>query len=94
MFAKACEMFILELTLRSWYQTEEFKRRTLQVGSVCAADGVSVRNSEMFAACSMQRSDVSAAVKDTEIFDFLIDTVSDDKKVNASAACLDLCTYG
>ena len=33
LFAKACEMFILELTLRSWYQTEEFKRRTLQVGS-------------------------------------------------------------
>jgi hypothetical protein len=31
LFAKACEMFILELTLRSWYQTEEFKRRTLQV---------------------------------------------------------------
>jgi nuclear transcription factor Y gamma len=33
LFAKACEMFILELTLRSWYQTEEFKRRTLQVSS-------------------------------------------------------------
>lgn len=32
----------------------------------------------------MQRSDVSAAVKDTEIFDFLIDTVSDDKQVSGS----------
>jgi hypothetical protein len=31
MFAKACEMFILELTLRSWIHTEENKRRTLQV---------------------------------------------------------------
>ena len=30
-FAKACEMFILELTLRSWSHAEENKRRTLQV---------------------------------------------------------------
>lgn len=30
-FAKACEIFILELTLRSWTVTEESKRRTLQV---------------------------------------------------------------
>ena len=30
-FAKACELFILELTLRSWIHTEENKRRTLQV---------------------------------------------------------------
>ncbi|MFS7979148.1 putative transcription factor Hap3/NF-YB family [Helianthus anomalus] len=29
-FARACEMFILELTLRSWNHTEENKRRTLQ----------------------------------------------------------------
>jgi hypothetical protein len=34
LFAKACEMFILELTLRSWYQTEESKRRTLQRSDV------------------------------------------------------------
>jgi hypothetical protein len=31
MFAKACEMFIMELTLRAWTHTEENKRRTLQV---------------------------------------------------------------
>jgi len=30
-FAKACEMFILELTMRAWTHTEENKRRTLQV---------------------------------------------------------------
>ena len=54
LFAKACEMFILELTLRSWYQTEENKRRTLQ------------------------RSDVSAAVTGTDIFDFLLDTVPEE----------------
>merc|ERR1711981_315455 len=30
LFAKACEMFILELTLRSWSYSEKAKRRTLQ----------------------------------------------------------------
>jgi nuclear transcription factor Y gamma len=30
LFAKACEMFILELTLRSWNYSESNKRRTLQ----------------------------------------------------------------
>mmetsp|Transcript_15892 Transcript_15892/g.60536 ORF Transcript_15892/g.60536 Transcript_15892/m.60536 type:complete len:141 (-) Transcript_15892:57-479(-) len=30
LFAKACEMFILELTLRSWCYSEKSKRRTLQ----------------------------------------------------------------
>ena len=30
LFAKACEMFILELTLRSWCFSERAKRRTLQ----------------------------------------------------------------
>ncbi|KAJ3131244.1 Nuclear transcription factor Y subunit C-4 [Physocladia obscura] len=36
-FAKACEIFILELTLRSWIHTEENKRRTLQKGDVVSA---------------------------------------------------------
>lgn len=36
-FAKACEMFILELTLRSWIHTEENKRRTLQRNDIAAA---------------------------------------------------------
>lgn len=31
-FAKACEIFILELTMRAWNLTEDNKRRTLQVG--------------------------------------------------------------
>ncbi|KAF8390079.1 hypothetical protein HHK36_024600 [Tetracentron sinense] len=30
LFSKACELFILELTLRSWLRTEENRRRTLQ----------------------------------------------------------------
>jgi len=36
-FAKACEMFILELTQRSWIHTEENKRRTLQKNDIAAA---------------------------------------------------------
>ncbi|XP_074592735.1 nuclear transcription factor Y subunit C-4-like [Curcuma longa] len=36
-FAKACEMFLLELTLRSWIHTEENKRRTLQKNDIAAA---------------------------------------------------------
>uniref|UniRef100_A0ACD6AFI6 Uncharacterized protein n=1 Tax=Avena sativa TaxID=4498 RepID=A0ACD6AFI6_AVESA len=36
-FAKACEMFVLELTLRSWMHTEENKRRTLQKNDIAAA---------------------------------------------------------
>lgn len=31
LFAKACEVFILELTMRAWYITDQAKRRTLQV---------------------------------------------------------------
>ena len=36
-FAKACEIFILELTLRAWIQTEDNKRRTLQRNDVAMA---------------------------------------------------------
>lgn len=36
-FAKACEMFVLELTLRSWIHSEENKRRTLQRNDIAAA---------------------------------------------------------
>ena len=50
-FAKACEMFILELTLRSWHNAEENKRRTLR------------------------KSDVTAAIARTDIFDFLVDVI-------------------
>ena len=31
LFSKACEIFIIELTHRAWFHTEESKRRTLQV---------------------------------------------------------------
>jgi nuclear transcription factor Y gamma len=36
-FARACEMFILELTLRAWLHAEGARRRTLQRGDVTAA---------------------------------------------------------
>ena len=47
LFAKACEMFILELSIRSWGAAEKCKRRTLQ------------------------KEDVDAAIKNTDVFDFL-----------------------
>ncbi|CAI5741159.1 unnamed protein product [Hyaloperonospora brassicae] len=37
LFAKACEMFILELSLRAWIHTEENKRRTLQRNDIATA---------------------------------------------------------
>ncbi|RHY78044.1 hypothetical protein DYB34_002469 [Aphanomyces astaci] len=37
LFAKACEMFILELSLRAWIHTEENKRRTLQRNDIAMA---------------------------------------------------------
>ena len=50
LLAKACEIFILELTLRSWTHTEQSRRRTLQ------------------------RNDVSKAVAQSDMMDFLIDS--------------------
>ncbi|KAK4535359.1 hypothetical protein CDCA_CDCA04G1384 [Cyanidium caldarium] len=55
LFAKACELFIHELTLRAWAQTVESRRRTLQ------------------------RSDVSAAIQKTDVFDFLIDIITEEE---------------
>ncbi|KAJ3172512.1 hypothetical protein HDU88_005840 [Geranomyces variabilis] len=36
-FSKACEIFILELTMRAWIHAEEHKRRTLQRSDVATA---------------------------------------------------------
>ena len=36
-FAKACEIFIKELTVRSWLHTEENKRKTLQRNDIISA---------------------------------------------------------
>ncbi|KAM7525749.1 hypothetical protein LguiA_015651 [Lonicera macranthoides] len=53
-FSKACELFIEELTRRSWTMTIEGKRRTLH------------------------KEDVASAVVATDIFDFLVNVVSED----------------
>lgn len=39
LFAKACELFILDLTSRSWRHAEENKRRTLQRNDIASAIG-------------------------------------------------------
>merc|ERR1712159_101328 len=39
LFAKACELFILEMTHRAWNLAEDGKRRTLQREDVVAAIG-------------------------------------------------------
>jgi len=44
LFAKACELFILELTLRSWIFSEQSKRKTLQKEDIIAA----IHNTENF----------------------------------------------
>jgi len=37
LFAKACEMFVLELTMRAWEHSQEGKRRTLNRSDIAAA---------------------------------------------------------
>ncbi|CAG8732012.1 7532_t:CDS:2 [Gigaspora margarita] len=58
LFAKGCDIFITELTMRAWLHAEECKRRTLQ------------------------RSDIANAIKKIDMFDFLIDIVPREEKVN------------
>ncbi|RKP13831.1 CCAAT binding transcription factor component, partial [Piptocephalis cylindrospora] len=43
-FAKACEIMILELTMRAWIHAEENKRRTLQRSDIATA----ITKSDMF----------------------------------------------
>ncbi|KAM3139556.1 hypothetical protein pb186bvf_008392 [Paramecium bursaria] len=44
LFAKACEIFIIELTHRAWQFTEESKRRTLQKSDIATC----IYNTEIF----------------------------------------------
>ncbi|XP_031499175.2 uncharacterized protein LOC116263578 [Nymphaea colorata] len=37
LFSRACEMLVLDLTLRSWLHTEDCNRRTLQKGDIVTA---------------------------------------------------------
>ncbi|XP_059664082.1 nuclear transcription factor Y subunit C-3-like [Cornus florida] len=52
-FSKACELFIEEITKRSWRMAMQAKRRTLH------------------------KEDVASAVAATDVFDFLLNLVSD-----------------
>ena len=44
LFAKGCDVFITELTMRAWIHAEENKRRTLQKSDIAAA----LTKSDMF----------------------------------------------
>ncbi|KAG7907981.1 hypothetical protein KL905_002929 [Ogataea polymorpha] len=44
LFAKGCDIFITELTMRAWIHAEEHKRRTLQKSDIAAA----LQKSDMF----------------------------------------------
>ncbi|KAK3434387.1 nuclear transcription factor Y subunit C-3 [Eucalyptus grandis] len=61
-FSKACELFIEELTKRSWMMTMQGKKRTLQ------------------------KDDVASAVAATDIFDFLVNLVSEPPNTDEDAA--------
>ncbi|EGR34139.1 transcription factor hap5a family protein, putative, partial [Ichthyophthirius multifiliis] len=74
LFAKACEIFIIELTHRAWLFTEEGKRRTLQVQYIY------IYNNYLY---QKKKNDIAACIYNTEIFDFLIDIVpKEDAKAN------------
>ncbi|XVE64867.1 hypothetical protein DITRI_Ditri07aG0136200 [Diplodiscus trichospermus] len=60
-FSKVCELFIEELTRRSWMVTMQSKRRTLN------------------------KEDVTSAVMATDVFDFLVDLVSDSRNSTVDA---------
>ena len=62
LFAKACELFILELTLRAYCNSENTDRRNLQ------------------------KEDIFAAVKNTDIFDFLDDVLTEKVQLEAEKA--------
>lgn len=84
LFAKACEMFIHELTLRAWIHTDENKRRTLQVR---LSRGLSFSHSFfpfLIDSPSLQRNDIATAIARNDTFDFLIDIVP---------RCVILCDY-
>ena len=56
LFAKACELFILELTLRAYCFSEKTERRNLQ------------------------KEDIFTAVRNTDIFDFLEDVLTEKEQ--------------
>jgi nuclear transcription factor Y gamma len=61
LFAKACEIFVKELTLRAWLHTEENKRKTLQRNDIAAA--VSKTDPFDFLIDIVPRDDIKASAK-------------------------------
>ena len=62
-------MFISELTIRAWIQTEDAKRRTVQVTDYSLPN-------VMCSLCVLtQRGDIALAITKCDMFDFLIDIV-------------------
>ena len=80
MFSKILEIFITELTMRSWLHTEESKRRTVQV-SLPSSPFLPIppfAHTHAYQAVSRllaQRSDIAMAITKNDMFDFLIDIV-------------------
>ena len=90
LFAKACELFILELTLRSWCYSEQSKR--VHPASHMIRDAARPPADARLRRCArrrirrgscartnrrktLQKEDISAAIHKTENFDFLVDSV-------------------
>ncbi len=60
LLAKACEMFIIEMTHKAYYYAKKHQRKTLQ------------------------RSDIAAAIMDTEVYDFLLDIMPREEMLGSN----------
>ena len=74
-FAKACDIFVQELTWRAWQLVRKHGRNTLQVRRRTARRAVAVAGLDKLTLWSLirQLNDVSGAVSSDEMYDFLID---------------------
>ncbi len=70
LFAKACQMFIIELTYRSWAYTEQSKRRTLQVNKQS-----NYNHLFNYMGLYLKKIDIANCIVNTDIFDFLLDII-------------------
>lgn len=65
LFAKACELFILELSMRSWVHTEENKRRTLQRNDIATA--ITKRDTFDFLIDIVPRDEIKSSKKNGQL---------------------------
>lgn len=69
LFTKACEIFILELTLRAWFHTEDSERRTLQrcdIARVVKLDGLLDFLVDLFCSDDFMEENIGNSVEDTQ----------------------------